>query len=140
MKVIGIDAATIIPGKGGAGGGIWTYAKNILKTLDQLMEYESDIRLKVFVNKGFDLDLKHIDVVRTCLDTETLLARIWYVHFVLPFLCKKHHVDILHKLATEVPFFYKGDLVVTIHDFMNDFYLEKGYYRNNVFRLLKLYY
>lgn len=29
-----LDAATIYPGKGGAGGGIWSYAENLIKQLD----------------------------------------------------------------------------------------------------------
>jgi glycosyltransferase involved in cell wall biosynthesis len=140
VRVIGIDAATIIPGKGGAGGGIWTYTKNILLALDLLVQNEPDIRLKVFVNKNFDLDLKHIAVVHTGLNTGTLLNRLKYIHFVLPSLCKKHNLDVLHKLTAEVPFFYRGDMAVTIHDFMNDFYLENRYYRNNAFQLLKLCY
>ncbi len=140
MNVIGIDAATIIPGKGGTGGGIWTYAKNILLALDRLTENQSDVKLKVFVNETFDLDLNHIEVIRTDLNTATLLNRLRYIHFSLPSLCKKHKVNVLHKLATEVPFFYRGNLVVTVHDFMNDFYLDKGYYGNNIFRLLKSHY
>ncbi|HXB43714.1 MAG TPA: glycosyltransferase [Puia sp.] len=141
MKVIGIDAVTIIPGKGGAGGGIWTYAMNILKTLDQqLSQVESDIKIKVFVNKSFDLDLRHIDIIRIDLNTESFLSRMMYVHFVVPSLCKKYQIDVLHKMTPEVPFFYKGKMVITIHDFMNDFYFEKGYNTNNVFQLLKLYY
>lgn len=140
MSVIGIDVATIIPGKGGTGGGIWTYAKNVLMALDDLVENESGIKVKVFVNKAFDLNLKHIDVIRTDLNTEPLINRLRYVHLVLPRLCKRFHVDVLHKLATEVPFFYRGSVIVTIHDFMSDFYLEKGYYRNDLFGLLKSHY
>jgi len=140
MKIIGIDAATIIPGKGGAGGGIWIYTKNILIALDQLLEYEQEISIKVFANKTFDLEFKHIDIVRIDADTEKLLNRLKYVHIMLPRLCKKLHVDVLHKLATEVPFFYKGSMVVTIHDLIINFYLKKKYYGKNLFQLLKLNY
>ncbi|HLK28107.1 MAG TPA: glycosyltransferase family 1 protein [Puia sp.] len=140
MKIIAIDAATIIPGKGGAGGGIWTYTQNILKILDQLAETESGLRIKVFVNSNFDLELKNIDIIRVNINTASLSKRLWYIHFMLPSLCKKNHVDVLHKLATEVPLYYKGDMIVTLHDFMNDYYYEKGYYKKNIFQLLKLYY
>ncbi len=140
MKTICIDSVTIIPGRSSAGGGIWTYARNVLLELDRLLENENEVKIIVFVNSSFDVALKNIEVVPVNANTEKLLSRLKYVHFTLPALCKKYHADVLHKLATEVPFYYRGKLVLTIHDLIFDFYIKKHYLNNSINDRLKIFY
>ena len=140
MITVGIDVATITPGKGGSGGGIWIYAKNVLSLLDELLANEPDLSIKVFVNSSFDLTLNHIQIVPVNTKTGGLLNRMRYVNVKLPSLCRQYQVDVLHKLATEVPLFYRGKMVVMIHDLIIGFYLKHKYYGNNLIQWLKLRY
>ena len=140
MKTVGIDAVTITPGKGGSGGGVWSYTKSILLSMDQILEKDSSMRVKVFVNKDFNIQLNHIETIQVKEETESILTRFKYIHYTLPRLCKQHEIDVLHKLATEVPILYRGKLLVTIHDLVLDFYLKKKYHGYKLAELTKLYY
>lgn len=131
-KRIAIDIATIYPGKGGSGGGIWTYAKNVLAYLDKQDLEKSNLEITVFVNKEFSEAYSQIKINVININTQGVFLRLLYVHFVLPFLCYKKEINILHKLATEVPVFIKNNLVVTVHDFMTEFYIENNYQQSGI--------
>lgn len=120
-----IDVATIYPGEGGAGGGIWRYTKNLIKGLDQIHD-PSEFQIICIVNKEFDLSLNNIEIRRVRLNLRGLLTRIFYVHLFLPFFVF-FNKGILHKVYFEVPFFSFTKTMVTIHDLMMDFY--KGRYK-----------
>lgn len=130
-KVI-LDVATIYPGKGGAGGGIWNYSKNLILHLDKHIELNKSVECICLVNKQFDLRVKNIKIKQAPLEPDNFLSRFLYVHLYLPlkvFFSKAS----LHKVYFEVPFFMPAKTVVTIHDLMGRFYKTKKY--NGISRL-----
>lgn len=127
-KKIFIDLATIYAGVGGSGGGIWSYAKNFIINLDNSDRInDKSIKYYVLVNKEFNVELKNINILRYNINLKRIFNRLFYVHVMLPWICKKKKATLLHKLASEIPFFLTTDIIITIHDFMNEFYMEKGY-------------
>ena len=126
-KKIAIDTATIYPGKGGSGGGIWTYTKNILAFLDKQELNKYDIEIVVFVNKDFTETYNQIKVELVNHNSQNSFYRLFYVHIILPIICYRKKVKLLHKLATEIPLVIKNNVVVTVHDFMTEFYSENNY-------------
>ncbi len=127
MKKIVIDVVPLYAGQGGSGGGIWTFAKQLLLNLDQLCANDQEHKFYCLVNEDFNLPLKHIEIVRFHIDTRGILKRLLYIHVLLPWYCWKNNVDVLHKLASEIPLLSSPSLVVSVMDFMPEFYLEKGY-------------
>jgi glycosyltransferase involved in cell wall biosynthesis len=122
-KNIIIDLATIYSGKGGAGGGIWSYSKNLLSKLDTA-EKLGEINFICLVNEHFDMKLNRLQVKVVPFNTQIPLLRLLYIHIYLPlFVISKKGA--LHKLYFEVPFWNPYTLLVTIHDCMSEFYKEK---------------
>lgn len=131
-KVI-IDVATIYPGKGGAGGGIWSYAANLLQELDQQVARgeKADVEIECMVNEEFPLSLQYLKINKVGLDLTRFVNRFYYVHAYLPFYAKRQRA-VLHKLYFEVPFFSPVPVLVTIHDCMGVFYKERGYRKPSI--------
>jgi glycosyltransferase involved in cell wall biosynthesis len=140
MKRIIIDIATIYPGKGGAGGGIWSYSANLLLEIDNILQHnKSEIEFVCLVNREFSLPLKKIKVEVVSLNLQNFIARFFYIHFYLPFYCRTRRAA-LHKTYFEVPYFKLVRTLVTIHDCMQDFYKQKIYTSNRFSDRLKNFY
>jgi glycosyltransferase involved in cell wall biosynthesis len=124
-----IDVATIYPGHGGAGGGIWSYSANLLIEMDRVLQdpQNGQPELICLVNSSFNLPLKNIRIKRISWNLQNFLFRFIYVHIYLPLYCiiKK---AALHKTYFEAPFFHFTAILVTIHDCMPDFYASRGYF------------
>lgn len=142
MKRIAIDLVPIYPGHGGAGGGIYTYAKSLIENLDHSTVLQnSECTFYCLVNSQFDLELKNIKVVKFDIDSRRYFKRMLYVHIILPWYCLKNNISILHKLATEIPIFCTSDLVVTVHDFVQDHYVaNKNPYYSSLLEKLRVKY
>lgn len=135
-KKIIIDVATIYPGKGGAGGGIWSYAANLLREIDRQLEKATDIDFECLVNDEFPLQLKHLPVKKIKMDLTRFHNRFIYVHLYLPLYARRQGA-VLHKLYFEVPLISIVPTIVTIHDCMAAFYQRKGYGKQSVGEKLK---
>lgn len=136
-RIVVIDAATIYPGKGGAGGGIWSYALNLLQELDNaLQKGEFNMKIVCLVNRESNLVLENIEVKKVPFELQNILVRLFYIHLYLPVYClfKK---SVLHKLYFEAPYFPLNKTLVTIHDCMGDFYKGKTYSRQSIGQRLK---
>jgi glycosyltransferase involved in cell wall biosynthesis len=124
-KVV-LDVATIYPGKGGAGGGIWNYSKNLILYLDKHVELNDSVECICLVNKKFDLPVKNIKIKRTPFEPDNFVSRFIYVHIYLPLKVFFLNAS-LHKVYFETPFFVPFKMGVTIHDLMGQFYKTKKY-------------
>ncbi|MDI1323398.1 MAG: glycosyltransferase family 1 protein [Algoriphagus sp.] len=128
MKRICVDVTNISPGKGGAGGGITTYAKNLLLGLDYLVENSdySDLEIVAIGHSEFleGLKLQRIKTVHRKVNNQSFVKRNFWLHISLPLFLKKNHFQILHRVIPELPVFKTARYVMTLHDFMFDFYLE----------------
>jgi|GEM_PF-3147093 len=142
MKKIAIDLVTIYPGKGGAGGGINTYAKNLLIHLDKLTDPQKDqFKIYCLCNDEFDLKFDNIEIVKFEINAKKYFLRMIYIHILLPIFCIKNNVNLLHKLASEIPIFSTAPLIVTIHDFMMEYCLENNLHpKTSILESLKIWY
>lgn len=130
MKTICLDLTNIIPGVGGVGGGIATYGKSIVLGLDALLtenpELSSKYKIIVLLNHRNKQTLK-FNKIRTryfYVNNQNIIDRMIWLNFRLPSYLKKTKVDLLHRLVSELPFRKVCKTVVTVHDFMFDFYLK----------------
>lgn len=128
MGKICIDVTNISPGKGGAGGGIATYAKNLLLGLDELLKKSefSELEILAIGHSGFLGNLKLIRIQKVIEDVnnQSFVARNYWLHFSLPQFLRKNKIQILHRVIPELPLVKESKYVMTLHDFMFDFYLE----------------
>jgi glycosyltransferase involved in cell wall biosynthesis len=125
-KKICIDISNIIPGSGGSGGGIATYALNLIKGLNQsdaADEFEIYC-LKHPRFKGLE-NCDHVKISNIGIENKKLLYRIYWIHVYLPFFCIRNRINILHRVTPELPFLKVCKYVCTLHDLMFDFYLSK---------------
>jgi len=124
MKLsVAIDLVPIRPGKGGTGSGIWTYARELIVHLDQVAP---DSSLIIFVLASEEQrrllpSLLNLKLRRFPSFGEKVWFRLFWVHVVLPVWCWWRRVDLLHKLATETPWFCPAKRVTTVHDFYHEF-------------------
>ncbi len=125
-KIICIDITNVIPGKGGTGGGITTYALNLVKNLDDLL---NDPFLKVYCLKNPALTtlpvLKNIITVDKEVNNTSLIGRLTWLYVRLPSFCRSKKVKVLHRIVPELPVVKVCNYIITMHDFMFDFYLER---------------
>jgi glycosyltransferase involved in cell wall biosynthesis len=123
---VAIDLVPIHAGRGGAGGGIWSYASALVRHLDRLAPPDLELLALARADQVVAEGLTYVQVVRVDADTRSLGGRLRWVHLTLPALCTRLGVDVLHKLATEVPAWLppRSRLVTTVHDFMPEFYRE----------------
>jgi glycosyltransferase involved in cell wall biosynthesis len=124
MKKIAIDLVPIRVGEGGTGSGIWTYARELLLVLDQ-MDFQG-LEIHCLVNRGHVeyLPLKRIKIHVFSAGEKNIIKRLFWVHVQLPLWCLKNGIDLLHKVATETPFFCSAKRVTTIHDFYYEYLME----------------
>ena len=54
------------------------------------------------------------------------MLRLLWTHLWLPLWCLVRRVDVLHKPATELPFFCSARCVTTVHDFFHEFMRDQG--------------
>jgi len=134
MKNICIDLTNIVPGKGGAGGGIATYGKELILGIDELLKYNEDLRASVKVtvllntNTYKNLELKYLETNYFNVNNQNLLSRMYWLQVRLPNFLKKQKIDLLHRIVSEMPIIKVCKYVVTVHDFMFELYLERPEY------------
>ena len=97
---IAIDLATLHPGRGGAGGGIWSYARHLVEELDRIEA--GDVELVALAHADLPLDgLRRVRVARVAADTRSIAGRLRWVHVELPAWCRRNGVQVLHKLGLD---------------------------------------
>jgi glycosyltransferase involved in cell wall biosynthesis len=126
-KKICIDISNIIPGSGGSGGGIATYALNLIKGLNEANNLgELEIYCLKHPNfQGFS-NCTNIKIVDIGIENKKFLNRIYWTHLYLPFFCLKNRINLLHRVTPELPLIKVCKYVCTLHDLMFDFYLSKN--------------
>ena len=126
MKRVAIDCVPIQAGKGGTGSGIWTYARELVRALDQL---DADEQLELYIlhtpaQATVLGPFKHLHPVRCKNWGGHPLLRLCWIHMILPVWCAMRRMNALHKLATEVPLLTSARRVTTVHDFFHEVMTE----------------
>lgn len=128
MCKICVDVTNITPGKGGAGGGITTYAKRLLLELDLLLKNPVYSHLEVVAvgNSGFlkSLNLGQVQTIYKDVNNQSFFGRNFWLQISLPLFLRKNKIQVLHRIIPELPLISTAKYVMTLHDFMFDFYLE----------------
>jgi glycosyltransferase involved in cell wall biosynthesis len=120
-----IDISTILPGRGGSGGGIATYAINLVKHLDQIEDEGTELYcLKHSDLAGLD-NLEKTKIINLRFNSSNIVQRLFMIHFYLPFFCKKNKIRLLHRIVPEVPLIKACKYSCTLHDLMFDFYMSR---------------
>jgi glycosyltransferase involved in cell wall biosynthesis len=133
MKKIGIDARFMLrPLRG-----IPLYVLRLCENLP----YNTGYQFKYFVNMGFE----HNDKPENYLPRMESIARlhenvefinynddaeIYWEQVFLPYLVKKHGIDLLHMPANRFCFLSKVPTIVTVHDIMEYLFLKMRYAEN----------
>ncbi|MCB0787470.1 MAG: glycosyltransferase family 4 protein [Flavobacteriales bacterium] len=120
-----IDLVPIRPGRGGTGSGIWTHARHLVDELDQTDLV--GLEVVVLVNpeqEEFFADLSRVKIRRFPGLGGSTMARLLWIHVVLPLVCLFLRARALHKLATETPFVCPARRITTVHDFFGEFIRE----------------
>jgi len=136
MKNICIDLTNIVPGKGGAGGGIATYGKELILGIDELLGKNKVLNtthaVTVLLNTETykNLNLQHVNARYFAVNNQNILARMYWLQVRLPAFLKKEKMDLLHRVLSEMPRRKVCKYVVTVHDFMFEYYLSRGEYRH----------
>ena len=121
-----IDLVPMAAGRGGTGSGIWTYAANLLRQLDDCCpEYLSIgvlLRREQLAELGFKFLRLHAVIVAW--PGKGISSRLLWVHLGLPWFCWRGKVRALHKLATDTPLWCSAQRITTLHDFYYEFLLE----------------
>lgn len=123
-----IDLVPIRPGKGGTGSGIWTHALRLVQELDRDPETAA-LDIRVLINSEQESAfgaMHHLRLVRCPGLRGSGALRLVWIHAVLPLLCLLLRVRVLHKVATETPWWCPARRVTTVHDFFNEFMQEQG--------------
>jgi glycosyltransferase involved in cell wall biosynthesis len=115
MKTIGIDMRMLGNGHGGIGRYVFELTKNLLET-DQNHKYllfynqdnsqEQDIN---YLKRHANTELVPTDIRHYSFGEQTSFLKI----------LNKHHPDLMHFPNFNIPLFYKGPFVVTIHDLVH---------------------
>lgn len=120
-----VDISNVVPGKGGTGGGISTYGINLIKNLDDVLN-ESGLKVYCIKNQeltGFE-NLKNIIIKNVKVNNSNLASRLFWLHIKLPLFCLTHKIKVLHRIVPELPAIKVCKYIITLHDFMFDFYLQ----------------
>jgi glycosyltransferase involved in cell wall biosynthesis len=105
--LIAVDASTI-----STQGGPRTY---VLGLLDALFRMDRENEYVVFYNDP--VHLGRFPLAREIvLPGKSPLARLWREHVMLPLVCRRERVDLLHCPKSAIPFFSPCPTVVTLHD------------------------
>jgi glycosyltransferase involved in cell wall biosynthesis len=134
VKRIAIDLVPIRVGEGGAGSGIWTYARELLCAMDAVVPTGLEVWVLANEKQVPYLELEYIKLRVFPEHPKHILKRLLWVHVQLPIWCRKNRVDVLHKVATETSWFCSAKRVTTIHDFYYEYLME-----NHKARSLRLY-
>ncbi len=122
-----VDISNVVPGKGGTGGGISTYSINLIKNLDDILN-ESGFTVYCIKNEeltGFE-NLKNIIIKNVKVNNSSLISRLFWLHIKLPMFCVTHKIKVLHRIVPELPAIKVCKYIITLHDFMFDFYLQNS--------------
>lgn len=134
MKNICIDLTNIVPGKGGAGGGIATYGKELILGIDELLGDSESLRqscnVTVLLNNNTykNLELKHLNTRYFEVNNQNFFSRMYWLQMRLPNFLKQEKMDLLHRVLSEMPIRKVCKYVVTVHDFMFELYLKRPEY------------
>ncbi len=124
-EAICIDISNVVPGKGGTGGGISTYAINLVKNLDTTLK---DNSYTVYCIKNNDFtslgEIRNIIVKNIKVNNSNFISRLFWLHIRLPLFCIQHKIKVLHRIVPELPAIRVCKYIITLHDFMFDFYLK----------------
>lgn len=121
---VAIDLVPIHAGRGGAGGGIWSYATSLIEALDSIATSEVEVICLSRPDQALP-PLANVERVVLAVDTTSPARRLHWIHRALPSWCSRNDVAILHKLASEVPWWSgRTALVTTVQDFMHEFMHE----------------
>ncbi len=123
-----IDISNAVPGKGGTGGGISTYAINLIKNLDNNLDNNSPtiycIKNKELTTLG---NLKNIIIKDITVNNSNLISRLFWLHVKLPVFCLIKKIHVLHRIVPELPALKVCNYIITMHDFMFEFYLQSSH-------------
>lgn len=126
-KVVCIDISNIVPGKGGSGGGIATYAFHLLVGLDSVAARNE---IKIICLKSSEFlslgELTNIRVKNVSAHFLNPFIRFLWVQLFVPLFCLRNSVNILHRLTPEMPFIKVCKYFCTVHDLMFDYYFTNG--------------
>lgn len=128
MPAVAIDLVPIRPGKGGTGSGIWTYARELIVHLDHVAQ-DASVSIWVLASKEQQRLLPPLRNLRFLVFPafgRWIGSRLLWVHVVLPVWCMSRRINVLHKLATETPWFCSAKHITTIHDFFHEFMEEQA--------------
>jgi len=134
MKNICIDLTNIVPGKGGAGGGIATYGKELILGIDELLggseSFRQSCKITVLLNTSTykNLELKYLDTRYFNVNNQNFFSRMYWLQMRLPNFLKQENMDLLHRVLSEMPIRKVCKYVVTVHDFMFELYLKRPEY------------
>jgi glycosyltransferase involved in cell wall biosynthesis len=92
--------------------------------MDKLMP--KDYEIMVLINQG---QVPYLPVENISLEIfpdrrKNIFKRLLWVHVQLPLWCYKKRINLMHKVATETPWFCSAKRVTTIHDFYYEYLIE----------------
>ncbi|MCU0858591.1 MAG: glycosyltransferase family 4 protein [Pontiellaceae bacterium] len=126
--IVALDLVPIRPGRGGTGSGIWTVVRELVLHLDQLDDFQG-LEIICLINREQQAVFSNLRNIRTVLFPvfgQNSAFRLLWTHLFLPLWCLFRHVNLLHKPATETPFFCSARRVTTVWDFFHEFMQEHG--------------
>jgi len=127
---IGINVLYLIPDEV---GGTQTYAQELIHSLSNIISHD---HVYIFCNKeNYHLfkGIRGIKVVSTHISGSSRVIRILAEQIILPTICAKHRIDILHSLGYSSPVIGNFKKVVTIHDLNWYFHPEDFSFLNRIF-------
>lgn len=123
---VALDIVPMAAGRGGTGSGIWTYTVNLLRHLDACCP--ADLDVGVLMRRGqlaeLGFPLTRLKPVEVAWPGKGIVSRLLWVHLALPLVCLRKRITVLHKLATDTPWWCPAQRITTIHDFYYEFLLE----------------
>lgn len=124
---LGIDIFSFDkPGKNsGVGPGVYAW-----HLLPKLFEYGQDIQFYVFGNKENESLIPkaiNIKIIIDPLPNKIRSTRVLHEQLVLPYIARKHNLDLIHFMGNNISFLLAKKSILTIHDLMWKYYLELGH-------------
>ncbi|MEP6583500.1 MAG: glycosyltransferase [Ginsengibacter sp.] len=125
-RLICIDISNVVPGKGGTGGGISTYAINLVKNIDTILDNDKSLTVYCIKNSEFAglSEMRNIIIKNVKVNNSNFFLRLFWLHIRLPLFCKRYKINLLHRIVPELPLIKVCRYIITLHDFMFDFYLQ----------------
>ncbi|MEJ7675729.1 MAG: glycosyltransferase [Chitinophagaceae bacterium] len=69
-------------------------------------------------------ELENIKVIEFKVSNHNLFSRLLWLNVRLPLICLSKRIDLLHRIIAELPLIRMCKYVITLHDFMFDFYIQ----------------